>query len=77
MDGWIKNGKVRGRITEDGALEVRCDGHGFVVCGRDFRVWDQRLDAALDAARLLQLPEPRGWTGPVRSTRPTMVACAI
>ena len=26
MDGWIKNGKVRGRITEDGALEVRCFG---------------------------------------------------
>ena len=26
MDGWIKNGKVRGRITEDGALEVRAFG---------------------------------------------------
>ena len=26
MDGWVKNGKVRGRITEDGALEVRCYG---------------------------------------------------
>ena len=26
MDGWVKNGKVRGRITEDGALEVRCFG---------------------------------------------------
>ncbi len=26
MDDWDKNGKVRGRITEDGALEVRCDG---------------------------------------------------
>ena len=26
MDDWVKSGKVRGRITEDGALEVRCDG---------------------------------------------------
>lgn len=26
MDGWIKNGKVRGRITDDGALEIRCFG---------------------------------------------------
>lgn len=26
MDGWIKNGKVRGRLTEDGALEIRCFG---------------------------------------------------
>lgn len=26
MDGWIKAGKVGGRITEDGALEIRCAG---------------------------------------------------
>lgn len=26
MDDWVKSGKVRGRITDDGALEVRCDG---------------------------------------------------
>jgi len=26
MTEWIKSGKVRGRITEDGALEIRCDG---------------------------------------------------
>lgn len=26
MDDWIKNGKVRGRLNEDGTLEVRCSG---------------------------------------------------
>ena len=26
MDGWTKAGKVRGRIAEDGALEIRCSG---------------------------------------------------
>jgi len=26
VDDWVKNGKVRGRFTDDGALEVRCDG---------------------------------------------------
>lgn len=26
MGDWVKKGKVRGRITENGALEVRCDG---------------------------------------------------
>jgi len=26
VDEWVKSGKVRGRITEGGALEVRCDG---------------------------------------------------
>ena len=26
MDGWIKTDKVRGRVTEDGALEIRCTG---------------------------------------------------
>ncbi len=26
MEDWVKSGKVRGRITEAGALEVRCDG---------------------------------------------------
>jgi len=26
VDDWVKNGKVRGRITDDGALEVHCDG---------------------------------------------------
>lgn len=26
MDDWVKAGKVRGRITEDGALEIRCTG---------------------------------------------------
>ena len=26
VDDWIKNGKVRARITEEGALEVRCFG---------------------------------------------------
>ena len=26
VDGWVKNGKVRGRITEEGDLEVRCFG---------------------------------------------------
>ncbi len=26
MDGWIKSGKVQGRLTDDGALEIRCFG---------------------------------------------------
>ena len=26
MTEWVKSGKVRGRITESGALEMRCDG---------------------------------------------------
>ena len=25
-DGWVRSGKVQARITEDGALEVRCTG---------------------------------------------------
>jgi len=26
MTAWVKSGKVRGRLTQNGALEVRCDG---------------------------------------------------
>jgi len=26
MADWIKAGKVRGRVTDDGALEIRCSG---------------------------------------------------
>ncbi len=50
--------------TSDG-LRVRCGEQGFAVIGPDFHVWDERLPAALESARLLRRPRAhRAGTDP-------------